>query len=130
MITQAVYILRDGLTPDGARDLIAMNSATSVLCGIRLTTNDTLVGAFRLHRHEYGAVELGYWLDVDWQGRGFAKEALSSVLSYLRTHPARPQIIAECDPTNGPSNAILLSAGFRRTGEDGKRPGRKRYEYS
>lgn len=128
-ITQAVYILRDGLSQAQATDLIGDNSETNVLCGIWVKPAGPLIGAFRLHLHDNGAVEVGYWLDIDWHGQGFAKEALKSVLSYLREHDEKPEVIAECDPTNGPSQAILVNNGFRCTGEPGKRPGRERYQY-
>ena len=132
-ITQAVYILRDGLSQVQAKDLIGDNSPTNVLCGIWVKPKGPLIGAFRLHLHDNGhdngAVEVGYWLDIDWHGKGFAKEALKSVLTYLREHDEKPKVIAECDPTNAPSQAILLNNGFQCTGQPGKRPGRQRYQY-
>lgn len=132
-ITQAVYILRNVLSLAQARDLIEDNSSTNVHCGIWAKPEGPLIGAFRLHLHrngqDNGTVEVGYWLDIDWHGQGFAKEALKTVLTYLREHDARPEVIAECDPTNGPSQAILLNNGFQCTGEPGKRPGRERYQY-
>lgn len=128
-ITQAVYILRNGLSQAQAKGLIADNSSTNVLCGIWVKSDDHLIGAFRMHRHDDGSVEVGYWLDVGWHGQGFAKEALSNVLLYLRSHDEKPEVIAECDPTNAASKAILLNNGFLCTGEPGKRPGRERYKY-
>ncbi len=133
-IKLAVYILRNGLSQTQAKDLIKDNSSTNVLCGIWLKPEGPLIGAFRLHLHDSGhdngAVEVGYWLDIDWHGQGFAKESLKSVLAYLKGHEQKPEVIAECDPTNAPSQAILLNNGFRCTGEAGKRPGRERYQYS
>lgn len=128
-ITQAVYILRDGLSREQARKLIGDNDATNVLCGIWEKKSDTLIGAFRLHRHDDGSVEVGYWLDADWHGKGFAKEALATVLSYLKRRDDQPEVIAECKPTNGASRAILEKSGFLGTDEPGKRPGCKRFVY-
>jgi RimJ/RimL family protein N-acetyltransferase len=84
-----------------------------------------LVGVVGAHLRGAGVVEIGYWIGGAARGRGFAFEAVSALTTFLsRRFPARI-IVAECRPGNVASWNLLQKLGFRDTGEDGHRPGRR-----
>lgn len=60
--------------------------------------------------------EIGYILDPDVWGRGFAAEALRAVVAHVFATHAIPAITADVDPRNAASLALLSKLGFRETG--------------
>ncbi|MHB2208926.1 GNAT family N-acetyltransferase [Methylobacterium sp. CM6257] len=84
-----------------------------------------LVGVVGTHLRGAGVIEIGYWIGGAARGRGFAYEAVSAIVALLgRRFPART-IVAECRPANVASWGLLQKLGFRDTGEEGHRPGRR-----
>ncbi|MGH1575405.1 GNAT family N-acetyltransferase [Methylobacterium sp. P31] len=84
-----------------------------------------LVGVVGTHLRGAGTIEIGYWIGGAARGRGFAHEAVSAIIALLgQRFPART-IVAECRPANVASWGLLQKLGFRDTGEEGHRPGRR-----
>lgn len=84
-----------------------------------------LVGVVGTHLRGPGAIEIGYWVGGAARGRGFATEAVSAVIGLLAGRFPGRAIVAECRPGNVASWGLLQKLGFRDTGEDGHRPGRR-----
>jgi ribosomal-protein-alanine N-acetyltransferase len=59
--------------------------------------------------------ELGFRLQTDYRGVGYATEAARAVLE--QTELASSRVIAFTEPANKPSMKVLEKLGFRRTGE-------------
>jgi ribosomal-protein-alanine N-acetyltransferase len=60
--------------------------------------------------------EIGYILHPSAWGHGYATEAVAAVVAHVfATHPI-PEIIADVDPRNSASLALLARIGFRETG--------------
>ena len=74
-----------------------------------------LVGCVGL-ASEDGETELGYWIAQGHWGRGYATEAVRSVLSLARTLGHR-RVTARHFADNPASRRVLEKAGFRETGE-------------
>ena len=135
-ITAAVDFLPAPFTLQDAEDLIRSNARGQdrFLGAWRRSTGDEaspdpsgrqLVGVVGTHLRGAGVIEVGYWIGGAARGRGFAFEAVSAILESLRKRfPART-IVAECRPANVASWSLLLKLGFRDTGEEGHRPGRR-----
>jgi [ribosomal protein S5]-alanine N-acetyltransferase len=67
------------------------------------------VGAYRLP-------EIGYMLHPDYWGHGYASEALCGFLVHLtRTRPDITELIADVDPRNDRSLAMLRRLGFEES---------------
>ncbi len=69
----------------------------------------TLIGAVGVIDHPDGSIEVGYWFRVDYQGKGYASEALRGTLDQIAADPAlgsRP-IFAECRPDNAAGTVRL-----------------------
>jgi len=84
-----------------------------------------LVGVIGTHLRTGRAVEIGYWVGGAARGRGYATEAVGVVLGMLATRFPRSHVVAECRPENGASMGLLRKLGFRETGDEGHRPGRR-----
>lgn len=59
-------------------------------------------------------VELGYTLNKNYQGKGYATEALKAVINYLFIDLQKHRITASSDPNNMPSIRVLEKLGFRK----------------
>ncbi|MFK0233955.1 GNAT family N-acetyltransferase [Streptomyces vinaceus] len=68
-----------------------------------------------------GNAEVGYDLVPSARGNGYATEALKGLVSWAFAQPGVSALHARVDADNAPSHAVLLRAGFERTGptEDG-----------
>jgi RimJ/RimL family protein N-acetyltransferase len=115
-----------GFPPEKAKALIAsQNDSKEYFFAVRLP-DGTLIGAMGVIDHPDGTVEVGYWFGVDYQGRGYASEALRATLDQIAADPdlAHRSIFAECRPDNAASMRLLTKTGFHATGRPGPRPNR------
>jgi len=60
--------------------------------------------------------EIGFTLAPDYQGRGYATEAVRLLAGYLFTVRGKHRITACCDARNAASAALLERLGMRREG--------------
>ena len=65
-----------------------------------------------------GRVEIGYGLAESARGQGYATEAVLGLLDWLAEQGVS-EVVAECDPGNAPSVAVLLRCGFEPPGAEG-----------
>lgn len=73
-----------------------------------------LIGDIGIHFLENKQVEIGYTLDKHFRGKGYATEALSSVIDYLFNALDKHRITASIDPTNLKSIQLVERLGFRK----------------
>jgi len=59
--------------------------------------------------------EIGFILHPDYRGRGLAHEAVGAVVDHVFAHFDVPAIIADVDPRNRASLALLDRLGFVET---------------
>ena len=68
--------------------------------------------------------EIGYGIDDEFQGRGYATEAVKLALAWAFRHTGVAAVEAETDPDNIASQKVLAKCGFNPTetiGEEGPR---------
>lgn len=65
-----------------------------------------------------GRVEIGYGLAESARGQGYATEAVLGLLDWLAEQGVS-EVVAECDPGNAPSIAVLRRCGFEPPGAEG-----------
>ena len=64
--------------------------------------------------------EIGYGILEEYQGRGYATEAVKLALRWAFQHPDVNAVEAETDPENAASQRVLSKCGFRETGMTGE----------
>jgi len=72
----------------------------------------TIIGKAGLYRFP----EIGFIFAPEFWGQGFAREALTAVIARAFTVHGLARIIADVDPRNAASLALLGWLGFRQTG--------------
>ena len=77
--------------------------------------DDTVIGACGLLAQE-PTPELGYWLGVDYWGKGYATEAVHAVIDYAFTDLGHAALQAGSRVTNPASRRVLEKCGFQWTG--------------
>lgn len=85
---------------------------------ILLKESHTLIGDVGVHfmdtEPENKQVEIGYTLNSDFRGNGYAHEALIEIIDYLFKSLHKHRIIASIDPTNTSSIKLIEKLGFRK----------------
>lgn len=75
-------------------------------------------GGFEVHGLAEEYPELGIWLKKDFQGKGYAYEALCSVLQYLNQACQKEWYVYEADIRNKPSIGLAAKFSYRKEGID------------
>lgn len=83
---------------------------------ICLAGDDRAVGTLAAGLRRNGVIEIGYMLVRRLWGQGYAREAVSRLLDLLFIEEQRRRVMADTDPDNVPSNALLKSLGFTLEG--------------
>jgi len=83
---------------------------------ILLTETEELVGDIGIHFIDLDnlQVEIGFTLSLEYQGKGYASEAVVSVIDYLFSNFKKHRITASIDPRNIKSIALLERIQMRK----------------
>lgn len=131
-VSQWMAFMEGGFQLEEAQALIAAQDETKeFFFAVRLLSG-TMIGALGVIDHPDQTIEVGYWVGVDHQRKGYAFEALQGLLKQIAATPGimSRQIIAETRPDNSASISLLEKAGFRATGRPGPRPNRIEFALS
>lgn len=69
---------------------------------------------------ENGQPEIGYGISPEFQGQGYATEAVRAACRWALAQPGVAAVEAETEPANAASQAVLRKVGFIPTGTVGK----------
>ena len=86
-----------------------------------------IAGQIGAHLSGGDGVELGYWVNDHFTGKGIASNALDLLISSIQNHIRNTIVFAECLPDNQASRRVLKKCGFIPTGEQGHRHNRERF---
>jgi RimJ/RimL family protein N-acetyltransferase len=76
--------------------------------------SNQIIGDIGIHFIDKQQVELGITVAKNWQGKGFATEALKGIISYLFKTFNKHRITASIDPENKKSITLFERLGFRK----------------
>jgi aminoglycoside 6'-N-acetyltransferase len=68
------------------------------------------------HADDPRQCDIGFTLAAEYQGHGYAAEAVTLLLTYLFANRGKHRIAAYCDPRNAGSVGLLERLGMRREG--------------
>jgi RimJ/RimL family protein N-acetyltransferase len=89
-------------------------SGTDFIYSVLLAADRVLIGEIGLHsRPADGGIEIGYWIDVRYSGRGLGTEAAGALTSVALALPGVTQAEIHCDEANQASAAIPRKLGYR-----------------
>ena len=80
--------------------------------------------------HPDKTIEVGYWFGINYQGKGYALEALRATLEQIAADPALVDVrsLPNARPDNVASIKLLTKTGFYATGRPGPRPNRIEFD--
>lgn len=122
MLSDPVMAKKTGFEPvedeKKAKMLFASENDTNKTFGIRLITSGKLIGIINVFPEigdnfepDFKNVELGYFMHISYQQRGYMTSALKAVIHQLTV----PEIIeATVDSSNYPSQKVLHKLGFKK----------------
>jgi RimJ/RimL family protein N-acetyltransferase len=89
-------------------------SGTDFIYSVLLGGNRTLIGEIGLHKRPGdGGIEIGYWIDVRYSGRGLGTEAAGALTAVALALPGAAQAEIHCDEANLASATIPRKLGYR-----------------
>ncbi|HOY31150.1 MAG TPA: GNAT family N-acetyltransferase [Bacteroidales bacterium] len=73
-----------------------------------------IIGGICFHGepNEYGEVEIGYGIDIEYRNMGYMTETISGVIQWAKKNKKVKSITAETESTNIPSIKVLDKNGF------------------
>jgi RimJ/RimL family protein N-acetyltransferase len=90
------------------------DSGSDFIYSILLQPNRAVVGEIGLHRRVGEAgIEIGYWIDVRYAGRGLGTEAARMLTGVALALPGVTRAEIHCDEANQASAAIPRKLGYR-----------------
>jgi RimJ/RimL family protein N-acetyltransferase len=109
---------------DGRRwiALVHQDHATSrpLRFAVTLKETDRLIGGVGLDGNtgdESEELAVGYWLGQPYWGNGYGREAIAAIIDYGFRTLGVQTIRAHTDPSNSPSQKVLLHCGLKKVGE-------------
>jgi ribosomal-protein-alanine N-acetyltransferase len=93
------------------------HNGTGYYWAVTNTTGD-FMGVFSIYfiNQTHHKAEIGYWLLPEFWGKGFASEALKTILHFAQHHLSLHRISAEIEPENTDSWKLLQKLGFELEG--------------
>lgn len=76
--------------------------------------NGQMIGDIGVHFLDDYQIEIGYTLSPEYQGRGYAVEAVRGIVNYVFITLRKHRITASVDPDNHASIRLLEKIGFRK----------------
>ncbi len=115
-----LYQLRDdefegypGITYESGWEHLTYRLGSEEFYAMALKDTGKVIGNIYCGSREFSARELGYIVNEEYRGRGYALEALEAVIGAAFRSGAH-RVYAECDPRNGCSWRLLERAGLTR----------------
>ncbi|MFS8102036.1 GNAT family N-acetyltransferase [Lentzea alba] len=85
---------------------------------LAVVLEDRVIGKVELTWRSREQGEIGYILNEEFRGNGYAREAGRQMLKFGFDHLGLQQIIARCDPSNEPSRRVLERLGMSKVEEE------------
>ena len=101
------------ITCENGREHLAYRLGSEEFFAVELKESGKVIGNIYCGKRDFEAREVGYIINEDYQGKGYALEALGAVVGWAFRSGAH-RVFAECDPRNECSWRLLERAGLTR----------------
>ena len=101
------------LTLNETKDNLKWRIGTDEMIAIELKESHKMIGNVYMGKREFEALEIGYVLNRNYWGHGYAAESCRALIQQAFSNGIH-RIYAECDPRNMNSWKLLETLGFRR----------------
>ena len=101
---------------EAARQEAERRSKDNSFWAVCLKPDGKLIGNIYLDERSFSTWELGYVFSVYFQGRGYATEAVCTLVDDVFKNQNARRVVAMCNPLNEPSWKLLERLGFRKEG--------------
>ncbi|MDH5229131.1 MAG: GNAT family N-acetyltransferase [Gammaproteobacteria bacterium] len=95
----------------------AWQTGEAVVYAIILNAGQTLIGAISIIRIHQQQAEIGYWIGVPFWGKGYATEALQTIIKFAFKQLRLKRLSANYLQRNPASGRVLTKAGMQCCGE-------------
>lgn len=121
-ISSAIYFMPQPYTENDAKgwvekSLVGEQENTEWLFSALLKDTGTYIGSINLHKRDNEKSEIGYWLDPEYWGKGYASEMLSVVLEHAVNISNTRKVFATAALNNDSSTQLLQKYGFKKQGK-------------
>ena len=101
------------LTLDETKENLAWRIGTDEMIAVELKNSHKMIGNVYMGKREFEALEIGYVLNRNYWGHGYAAESCKVMIQQAFSNGFH-RIYAECDPRNERSWKLLEALGFQR----------------
>ena len=101
------------LTLNETKENLEWRIGTDEMIAIELKKSHKMIGNVYMGKREFEALEIGYVLNRNYWGHGYAAESCNALIQQAFSNGIH-RIYAECDPRNKSSWKLLERLGFQR----------------
>lgn len=102
-----------GITYENCREHMSYRVGSEEFYAIELKDTGKVIGNIYCGNRDFDAKEVGYIVNQNYRGCGYANEALRAVIEHV-FHAGTHRVYAECDPRNTGSWRLLERVGMKR----------------
>ena len=102
----------------GLSKVLAFFAATEAFIAVEHRETRRLIGFVTLHPAQEAARDIGYCFHTEWQGQGFATEAVSAAVEYARDVLHAQKLVCGTAKCNVASVRLLERLGFTLVSEE------------
>ena len=106
----------DVFTEDGCKQEAVRRARDDSFLAVCLKDSGKLIGNIYFAKQDFDTWELGYVFNENYQGMGYATEAVYAIVDDAFLSGCVRRIIARCNPLNEPSWKLLERLGMCREG--------------
>lgn len=101
------------LTLEEAKENLEWRIGSDEMIAIEQKDSHKMIGNIYMGKRDFEALEMGYVLNKNYWGRGYAAESCKALIEQAFSNGVH-RIYAECDPRNRNSWKLLEALGFQR----------------
>jgi len=100
-----------------AKNETKKRTGTNEILAVCLKDNNKVIGELFYEKGEFDAMEIGFFFNSQYQGKGYAKESATALINFAFIKQGIRRITARCDSLNLKSRNLLDKLKMRKEGE-------------